>query len=115
MKLCMAICAQLGLLQSYKRQKFDASIDIFSFGVVSIFTVGETFPCDPLAATYSTKETENLIAHTELQLRSRYMQNVNTQLCASGQDHPQIRLIQQCLHDDADKCSNIGEVLNLLE
>ena len=25
--------------------KYDASIDIFSFGVVTIFTVGETFPC----------------------------------------------------------------------
>ena len=32
-----------------ERSKYDASIDIFSFGVVTIFTIGETFPCDPLA------------------------------------------------------------------
>ena len=39
-----------------EKEKYDASIDIFSFGVVTIFTVGETFPCDPLAATYSNNE-----------------------------------------------------------
>ena len=32
-----------------ERSKYDASIDIFSLGVVTIFTIGETFPCDPLA------------------------------------------------------------------
>ena len=101
-----------------EKAKYDASIDIFSFGVVTIFTVGEIFPCDPLAATYSNKETGNLIARTELQRRGRYMQNVSTQLRACGQfreDHPLIRLIQQCLHNDADKRPNIGVVLNLLE
>ena len=101
-----------------EKAKYDASIDIFSFGVVTIFTVGETFPCDPLAATYSNKETGDLIARTELQRRGRYMENVNTQLRACGQfreDHPLIRLIQQCLHNDADKRPNIGEVHNLVE
>ena len=44
-----------------------------TFAVVTMFTVGETFPCDPLAATYSNKETGNLIARTELQRRSTYM------------------------------------------
>ena len=31
------------------KSKYDATIDVFSLGVVTIFTVGETFPCDPLA------------------------------------------------------------------
>ena len=30
-----------------QKSKYDASIDIFSFGVVTIFTIGEIFPCDP--------------------------------------------------------------------
>ena len=98
--------------------KYDTSIDVFSFGVLTIFTVGETFPCDPLAATYFNEETGMVVGYTELQRRSRYIQNVNTQLCACGQlrgDHPLIRLIQQCLHNSARKRPDISEVLDLLE
>ena len=101
-----------------EKSKYDASIDIFSFGVVTIFSVGETFPCDPLAATYFNEETGMVIGRTELQRRGRYMQNVNTQLRACGQlrgDHPLLRLIQQCLHNSARKRPNINEVLGLLE
>ena len=35
-----------------KQSKCDASIDIFSFGVVAIFTFCQTFPCNLLAPTY---------------------------------------------------------------
>ena len=83
-----------------EKSKYDASIDVFAFGVVTIFTVGETFPCDPLAPTYFDEEKGILIARTELQRRSVYMRNVNTQLRACGQlfgHHPLIQLIQQCL------------------
>ena len=100
-----------------ERSKYDASIDIFSLGVVTIFTIGETFPCDPLAPTYTDKKTKLLVARTELQRRSGYMRNVNTQLRACGQlrgDHPLIRLIQQCLHNGPHKRPGIGEVLYLL-
>ena len=99
------------------KSKYDASIDVFSLGVVTIFTVGETFPCDPLAPTYIDEDSGVLIARNELQRRSEYMRNVNTQLRASGLggDHPLIRLIQQCLHNSAHKRPNISEVLCLLQ
>ena len=76
-----------------QKLKYDVSIDVFSFGVVTIFTIGETFPCDPLAHTYTNRDTGLLVARTELQRRSKYMQNVNTQLRACGHfhgDHPLI-------------------------
>ena len=101
-----------------EKSKYDASIDVFSLGVVTIFTVGETFPCDPLAPNYFDDETGMLVAHTELQRRSEYMRNVNTQLRACGQlrgDHPLIRLIQQCLHNRPHKRPDISVVLSLLE
>ena len=101
-----------------ERSKYDASIDIFSFGVVTIFTIGETFPCDPLAPNYFDESSGLLVARTELQRRSGYMRNVNTQLRACGQlrgDHPLIRLIQQCLHNRPHKRPNIHEVLRLLD
>ena len=101
-----------------EKSKYDTTIDVFSLGVVTIFTVGETFPCDPLAPTYIDEDSGVLIARTELQRRSKYMQNIKTQLCACGQlrgDHPLIRLIQQCLNNSARKRPTIREVLDLLE
>ena len=101
-----------------QKSKYDASIDVFSFGVVTIFTIGETFPCDPLAHNYINRETGLLVARTELQRRSKYMQNVNTQLRGCGQlrgDHPLIQLIQQCLQNGPDKRPSICKVLGLIE
>ena len=101
-----------------EKSKYDASIDIFSLGVVTIFTIGETFPCDPLASTFVDERSGLLVARTELQRRSEYMACVNQQLRACGQlrgDHPFIRLIQQCLQNDRAERPGIGEVLRLLE
>ena len=98
--------------------KYDASIDVFSLGVVTIFTIGGVFPCDPLEHNYLNDETGLLVARTELQRRSEYMRYVNEQLRACGQlrgDHPLIRLIQQCLHNGPHKRPSIREVLHLLE
>ena len=50
-----------------EKLKYDASIDIFSFGVVTIFTI---FPCDPLAPTYTDEKSGSLLARTQLQRRS---------------------------------------------
>ena len=101
-----------------EKSKYDVSIDVFSFGVVTIFTIGETFPCNLLAPNYTDKETGTLAARTELQRRSEYMRSVNTQLCACGQlhgDHPLIQLIQQCLQNVPAKRPSIHEVLGLIE
>ena len=101
-----------------EKSKYDASIDIFSLGVVTIFTIGGTFPCDPLASTYVNERSGLLVARTELQRRIGYMAGVNQQLRACGQlrgDHPLIRLIQQCLQNLPAKRPGIGEVLRLLE
>ena len=99
------------------KSKYDASIDIFSLGVVTIFTIGETFPCDPLEPNYTDERSGLLVARTELQRRSEYMACVNQQLRACGQlhgDHPLIRLIQQCLQNLPVKRPGIREVLCLL-
>ena len=95
-----------------QKSKYDSSIDIFSFGVVTIFTIGEVFPCDPLAHNYTDEETGLLVARTELQRRSEYMLSVNTQLRG---DHHLIQLIQQCLQNVPAKRPSIREVLGLIE
>ena len=101
-----------------EKSKYDASIDIFSLGVVIIFTVGETFPCDPLAPTYVEEKSGLVMGRSELQRRSEYMRFVNIKLCACGQlraDQPFIRLIQQCLQNLPAKRPVIHEVQCLLE
>ena len=101
-----------------EKSKYDASIDIFSLGVVTIFTIGGAFPCNPLPYTYVNEETGFVVGRTELQRRSGYMAGVNQQLRACGQlrgDHPLIRLIQQCLQNLPAARPGIREVLRLLE
>ena len=98
--------------------KYDASIDVFSLGVVTIFTIGGVFPCDPLEPNYEDENTGLLLGRTELQRRSEYMRYVNEQLRACGQlrgDHPLIQLIQQCLQNKSSKRPGIHEVLHMLE
>ena len=97
--------------------KYDTSIDIFSLGVVTMFTVSETFPCDPLEPNYLNKDGL-LVARTELQRRREYMERVHEKLRACGQlraDQPFIRLIQQCLHNGPHKRPSINGVQRLLE
>ena len=101
-----------------EKSKYNASIDIFSLGVVTIFTVGETFPCDPLEPNYVDEKSGLLVARTELQRRSEYMGCVNIKLRACGQlraDQPFIRLIQQCLQNLPAKRPAIHEVQRLLK
>ena len=101
-----------------EKSKYDASIDIFSLGVVTVFTIGEAFPCDPLAYTYVDELTGLVVGRTELERHSKYMRHVNEQLRSCGQlceDHPLIRLIQQCLQNLPAKRPGIRQVLRLVE
>ena len=103
---------------SKEMSKYDASIDIFSFGVITIFTIGETFPCDPLEPNYVDEKSGLLVARTELERRSEYMRLVNIKLRAFGQLHADqsfVRLIQQCLQNLPAKRPVIHEVQCLLE
>ena len=93
-----------------KKSKYDASIDVFSFGVVAIFTLCQTFPCDLLAHTYRD-ERRRIIGRTELERRESYMGMIRRQL---REKHPLLQMIEGCLDFPEDRPS-IGEVLRLLE
>ena len=92
-----------------KKAKYDSSIDVFSFGVVSLFTLSQTFPCDLLAPTYR-KGFEH-IARTELERRDEYMQIIYREF---GKTHSLSQMIEQCF-DFPENRPSIDEVLGLLE
>ena len=92
-----------------QRSKYDASIDVFSFGVVSMFTLCQTLPRNLLAPNY--REGGHFIARTELERRAQYMQMIYMEL---HENHPLLQMIEACL-DFPEKRPSIHEVLHLLE
>ena len=91
--------------------RYDVTVDIFSLGVVAIFTVSQTFPCNLFAPTY-TNEIGMLVARTELERRETYMRKVYSQL---PERHPLIRMIKQCLKNLPAHRPSIQQVVQLLE
>ena len=73
--------------------KYDMTIDVFSFGVVSIFTLTQTFPCNLLAPTYRN-EQRKIMGRSELERREVYMQMIYSQL---RKNHSIIKIIERCL------------------
>ena len=91
--------------------RYDVTVDIFSLGVVAIFTMSQTFPCNLLQPTY-TNESGMLVARTELERRETYMRNVYSQL---PERHPLIQMIEQCLKNLPAHRPPIQQVVQLLE
>ena len=87
----------------------DENIDIFSFGVITIFTLTQTFPCYILAPVYV--KDDYLLGRTEIERRDRYMRMIYSQL---RMKHPLLLMIEGCL-DFRQKRPRIHEVLHLLE
>ena len=89
---------------------YDGTIDIFSFGVVSIFTLSQTFPQTLLEPNY----TENgvLRARTEIERRGHYMQSIYDSF---PKGHPFITLIEGCLQNSGFLRPDTQGVLLLLD
>lgn len=96
--------------EDLRKAKYGVSIDAFSFGVVSIFALTQTFPCNLLAATYRD-EQKKIMGRSELERRDEYMQKIYSQL---RKNHPLLQIIEKCLDFPEDRPS-ICEVLRLLE
>ena len=94
-----------------EKSRYDVTIDIFSLGVVAIFTISQTFPCNLLAHNYRD-ERRRLVARTELERREPYMQKVYGQL---REGHPLIQMIEQCLENFPEDRPTIQQVVQLVE
>ena len=91
--------------------RYDMTIDIFSLGVVAIFTLTQRFPQKVLAQVYQDQRRRAVI-RTELERREEYMQQIYSQFRES---HPLVQMIKQCLGSFPNERPAIQQVVPLLE
>ena len=92
--------------------RYNTAIDIFSFGVVSLFTLTQTFPKDLKPHTYPDPVTRRLVGRTEIERRDVYVQQMKTSL---GEAHPLVKLTLDCLEHFAEVRPSAVRVLRQLE
>lgn len=91
--------------------EYDTALDLFSFGVLSIFTLSQQFPGDILHSTFHD-HNQKLIARTELERRIKCMHIVYEHV---GQDHPLVHIIESCLNDLPSARPKIETVMQIIE
>ena len=95
------------------RPKYDAKLDMFSFGHLSLYTAIKEFPDDLLPSTYpDPKNADNLKARSEVQRRESFMMKLYKEF---GKEHPLVKLIRQCLHNAAECRPSAADVMEILE
>ena len=90
--------------------QYNITIDIFSFGVVSLFTVTQTYPQNLKPATYSI--THRILARSEIERREDYIQSMQAYL---GETHSLVRLTLNCLKYHPEERPSANELLRQLE
>ena len=90
--------------------RYDVTIDIFSLGVLAIFTLSQTFP-KPLAAAYMD-DSGRMVGRTELERRGNYMREVTRQF---REGHPLVQMIQRCLKNRMRERPSIQQVMGWQE
>ena len=92
--------------------RYNTAIDIFSFGVVSLFTLTQTFPNDLKPATYRDPATQRLVARSEIERREHYIESMKAAL---GDTHPLVQLTLACLEYVSEDRPSAAVVLRGLE
>ena len=92
--------------------RYNTTIDIFSFGVVSLFTLTQTFPKDLKPSAYFDPRTQTVKGRTEIERREHYIIQMKI---AIGETHPLVQLTLECLEFLARNRPSAVEVLGRLE
>ena len=90
--------------------KYNAKLDIFSFGVLSLYTLTQIFPV--LKAPTDIDSDGRIAARSEIDRRIDYIEKIQQEF---GRHHPLVLMIKQCLHDDPRRRPTLDEVLQRLD
>ena len=85
---------------------YNEALDVFSFGVLCLFTLTQTFP-QPLPVKYT--EEGKALYRTEVERRSTFLEQSRDEM------NWLVDTIQECLHDNPDQRPKIQDILSLLE
>ena len=96
---------------SDESNKYGTSLDMFSFGHLSLFTAIQEFPEDLLPPNYRDPKTKKLTARSELERRGVYIEKLHKIL---DPKHDLVILIKCCLEYDAHKRPTARQALDRL-
>ena len=89
--------------------RYNSTVDIFSFGHLTLFTLTQKFP-DLKAATYS--QARRVIARSEVQRRDEGFQAANREL---GANHSLVQLAKDCLNNGPEDRPPVAAIVRRLE
>ena len=90
---------------------YDSSLDVFSFGHLSLFTVTQT-PVRPLLPPTYCDSSGKLCARSEVKRRERSMEAAEQLL---SENHSLLTLIKLCLHNNPAQRPRTGELPTALQ
>ena len=90
--------------------KYDPSLDVFSFGHLSLFTIIQS-PVHPLLPSTYTDD-EGLHARSEVKRREQYLDKAEELL---GEEHSLVVLVKQCLHNYPARRPQTAELVTRLQ
>jgi len=78
---------------------YDTSLDVFSFGVLAIYTLTQEYPsaCD-LKSEFFVGQDNVPVIHSEMERREKHFMPLYSQL---NHRHPLVQMIEQCLANDS--------------
>ena len=91
--------------------KYGPSLDMFSFGHLSLFVAIQVFPQNLLKPTYQDPKTKKIIGRSELERRGQYIDILHQKF---SQRHPLVVLIKGCLEYEPVKRPTARQALESL-
>ena len=90
---------------------YDPSLDVFSFGHLSLFTITQTPVRSLLPPSYTDITKDELCARSEVKRREEYMKSAEKLLSVN---HSLVAVIKQCLHNVPTQRPRTGELVTRL-
>ena len=95
-----------------RHAKYNSSIDMFSYGVLTLYMAIQQFPKDLLPPTYTHEKTNKLTARSEIERRHQYIVVLYETM---GEENALTSLIKRCLENQPKNRPSAREAHEILE
>ena len=95
--------------------EYNNKLDIFSYGIILLFTITQLFPKTLLPPTYSSKEVpKKLLPRSEVERREEYFTIAYDILDGTKPESKLLKLCEECLQNDPSFRPNVELLLSVL-